>query len=484
MGSRGLVGAPVPASDMDLLLDDYRVTSWVNTFVSELGSTSTMSLGPGFYPGLRYVDPVPNELMMVIDDTWRDHIEEQQPSGESQLSPLTAISDVEEDMGIRLVHALLKCAEAIQRGEFQLADSLISEMNNGLMTRVNMACGIGKVAGYFIDALSRRLYQPSLGVGLTEPGSVTSEVLYHHFYEACPFLKFAHFTANQAILEAFEGHPCVHIIDFSLMHGLQWPALIQALALRPGGPPSLRLTAISPSTYNAQDFYHETGLRLAQLARSINVRFSFRVVTTSHLDDIKPWMFQTSPEEVIAVNSILKLHQLLGSNIDLVLQSIRSLNPKIFTIVEQDANHNQPEFLIRFTEALHYYSAMFDSLEACQLEAVKPLAETYMQREICNILCCEGSARVERHEPLAKWRDRLSQAGFKSLHMGHNAFKQANMLLTLCSGEGYSVQESGGCLILGWHNRPLIAASAWQMRTDKDGISMTHDGSSSSSSSS
>lgn len=448
----------------ELLGDDDRVMPWANTFDPELGSIPI--LRPRSGPGLTFIDPVPNELMKVIGDTWTDQFGEEQPSGDSQ-SP---VYDVEEDMGIRLVHALLTCADSVQRGDFRLANSLIGQMNNVLLTRVNTACGIGKVAGYFVDALSRRLYQSNLRMGLTGPGSVSNEVLYHHFYEACPYLKFAHFTANQAILEAFEGQAYVHVIDFSLMHGLQWPALIQALALRPGGPPSLRLTAISPSiTSNEHDFFQETGLRLAQLARSINVRFSFQVVTTSQLEVIKPWMFQTSPEEVIAVNSILQLHRLLNTNIDPVLESIRSLNPKIFTVVEQDTNHNQPEFLIRFTEALHYYSSMFDSLEACQLEASKSVAEKYMQREICNIVCCEGSARVERHEPLAKWRYRLSRAGFKPLHMGHNAFKQATMLLTLCSGQGYSVQESDGCLSLGWHNRPLIAASAWQMRNDNDG---------------
>ncbi|KAL2929419.1 DELLA protein GAI1 [Bienertia sinuspersici] len=425
--------------------------------------------------------------MRVVSDTWADPIEEQQNSGESQQEPLTVVSNVEEDIGIRLVHALLTCAESIQRDELRLATLLIGEMRNGMMTRVNTGSGIGKVASYFIDALSQRLYQPSLGLGVMGLGSVPNDVLYYHFYEACPYLKFAHFTANQAILEAFEGHTSAHVIDFSLMHGLQWPALIQALALRPSGPPLLRLTAISsPSLSNGHNhFIHETGLRLAQLAQSINVKFSFRVVTISRLEDIKPWMVHTSPEEVVAINSILQLHRLLGSDIDSFLNSIRCLNPKIFTIVEQEANHNQPEFLLRFTEALHYYSAMFDSLEACQVEAAKPLIETYMQREICNIVCCEGSARVERHESLAKWHIRLSQAGFGPLRMGYNAFKQANMLLTLCSAEGYSVQESDGSLTLGWHNRPLFSASAWQVKVDKNSfVSVTHDGSSSSSSSS
>lgn len=370
------------------------------------------------------------------------------------------ITTVEEDSGIRLVHMLLTCADSLQRGDFHLAGSLIENMQ-GLLAHVSTNRGIGKVAGYFIDALTRRV------LGLNKNGVLLGEndVLYYHYYEACPYLKFAHFTANQAILEAFNGHDCVHVIDFNLMQGLQWPALIQALALRPGGPPFLRLTGIGPPSSDDRDTLREIGLRLADLARSVNVRFAFRGVAAWRLEDVKPWMLQVSPKEAVAVNSIMQLHRLLGSGsgIEAVLGWIQDLNPKIMTVVEQEANHNEDGLLERFTEALHYYSTVFDSLEGCPVEPDKALAEMYLQREICNVVCCEGTARVERHEPLAKWRERLGKAGFRPVHLGSNAFKQASMLLTLFSSEGYCVEEKEGCLTLGWHSRPLIAASAWQV---------------------
>ncbi|KAK9149756.1 hypothetical protein Scep_008513 [Stephania cephalantha] len=165
----------------------------------------------------------------------------------------------------------------------------------------------------------------------------------------------------------------------------------------------------------------------------------------------------------------MQLHKLLGSGPGLgaVLGWIRGLNPKIVTVVEQEANHNQEGFLERFTEALYYYSTMFDSLDGCAAtEAVRVVAEMYVQREIWNVVGCEGAGRVERHEPISKWRERLGGAGFKGVHLGSNAFKQASMLLTLFSAEGYCVEENEGCLTLGWHSRPLIAASAWRVAVD------------------
>ncbi|KAG4983766.1 hypothetical protein JHK82_028606 [Glycine max] len=410
--------------------------SWVDTLLSEFDQTASLPLQYDFA-----TDPNHNKQLALV-------------------------TTVEEDSGIRLVHMLMTCADSVQRGDFSFAGSLIENMQ-GLLAHVNTNCGIGKVAGYFIDALRRRISNTLP----TSSSTYENDVLYHNYYEACPYLKFAHFTANQAILEAFNGHDCVHVIDFNLMQGLQWPALIQALALRPGGPPLLRLTGVGPPSAENRDNLREIGLRLAELARSVNVRFAFRGVAAWRLEDVKPWMLQVSLNEAVAVNSIMQLHRVtaVDAAVEEVLSWIRSLNPKIVTVVEQEANHNGEGFLERFTEALHYYSTVFDSLDACPVEPDKAaLAEMYLQREICNVVCCEGPARLERHEPLAKWRDRLGKAGFRPLHLGFNAYKQASMLLTLFSAEGFCVQENQGSLTLGWHSRPLIAASAWQAAPLRD----------------
>ena len=460
-------------------------TTWFHALLPEPISQSPLGPGPSSQPTHFYLGSASGNHVVGIADTWTDQIVAGSlvPALRLQQSQQVLTAVEAEDSGIRLVYALLTCAEAIQRGDFRLAVLLVNKMSNDLRPRVNPSCGIGKVAGYFIDALTRRLYPQRPVSGLI--GSILAyQVLYEHFYEACPFLKFAHFTANQAILEAFDGHDCVHIIDFGLIHGLQWPALIQALAVRPGGPPFVRLTGIGPPSEYGSCSLQAIGSTLAQFAQSMNVGFAFRAVAVSRLEDIKPWMVETSPNEVVTVNSIFQLHRLIGSGIDPVLNWVRSLNPKIVTLAEQEANHNQPEFLARFTEALHYYSTMFDSLEACQVQSDKDLAELYLERELSNIVCCEGSARVERHEPLAQWRARMARAGFKKVDMGQNAFKQVSMLLSLSSAEGYCVEESEGCLKLGWHDRPLIAASAWRAGTQAESSStVVLDGSSSCSSS-
>ncbi|KAK6157587.1 hypothetical protein DH2020_011835 [Rehmannia glutinosa] len=379
--------------------------------------------------------------------------------------PLVLVDSQEN--GVRLVHTLMACAEAVQQENFKLAEALVK--NIGFLA-VSQPGAMRKVATYFAEALARRIYR----LYPTNPqDSAFTDLLQMHFYETCPYLKFAHFTANQAILEAFAGKNRVHVIDFSMKQGMQWPALLQALALRPGGPPSFRLTGIGPPSHDNTDQLQEVGMKLAQLAETINVEFEYRGFVANSLADLNASMFDTREGETVAVNSIFELHQLLArpGAIEKVLRVVKELKPEILTVVEQEANHNGNGFLDRFTESLHYYSTLFDSLESCgggdgaASDQDKVMSEVYLGRQICNVVACEGVDRVERHETLGQWRTRFGSGGFEPVHLGSNAYKQASMLLALfAGGDGYRVEENNGCLMLGWHTRPLIATSAWKLR--------------------
>ncbi|KAI3430049.1 GRAS domain-containing protein [Psidium guajava] len=371
-----------------------------------------------------------------------------------------------QETGVRLVHTLMACAKAVQEEDLKLADALVKHI--GLLA-ASQNGAMRKVATYFAEALARRIY----GIHPHDGGldSSCNDILQMHFYETCPYLKFAHFTANQAILEAFATARRVHVIDFGLKQGMQWPALMQALALRPGGPPAFRLTGIGPPQPDNTDALQQVGWKLAQLADTIGVEFKFRGFVANSLADLEPAMLDIRPPEVetVAVNSVFELHPLLArpGAIDKVLSSIKAMRPKIVTMVEQEADHNGPVFVDRFTESLHYYSSLFDSLEGSGVAPPSQdlfMSEVYLGRQICNVVACEGPDRVERHETLARWQARMGSAGFDPVHLGSNAFKQASMLLALfAGGEGYRVEENNGCLMLGWHTRPLIATSAWQL---------------------
>ncbi|VAH95203.1 unnamed protein product [Triticum turgidum subsp. durum] len=343
-----------------------------------------------------------------------------------------------QEAGIRLVHALLACAEAVQQENFSAAEALVKQIP---LLAASQGGAMRKVAAYFGEALARRVFR-------------------------------------------FRPQPDSSLLDAA------FAALLQALALRPGGPPSFRLTGVGPPQPDETDALQQVGWKLAQFAHTIRVDFQYRGLVAATLADLEPFMLQPEGEEdpneepeVIAVNSVFEMHRLLAQPgaLEKVLGTVRAVRPRIVTVVEQEANHNSGTFLDRFTESLHYYSTMFDSLEGGSSggpsevssgAAAAPAAagtdqvmsEVYLGRQICNVVACEGAERTERHETLGQWRNRLGNAGFETVHLGSNAYKQASTLLALfAGGDGYKVEEKEGCLTLGWHTRPLIATSAWRL---------------------
>uniref|UniRef100_A0ACD5TZW0 Uncharacterized protein n=1 Tax=Avena sativa TaxID=4498 RepID=A0ACD5TZW0_AVESA len=377
-----------------------------------------------------------------------------------------------ENSAIQVVHLLVWCAICIQAGDYAAAAGILAEARATLATTVSTDEGIGRVMSHFAAALAQRLFPASSsnsGAAAVDAASSADHAreLYRQFYEAGPYLMFAHFTANQAILEAFEGCDRVHVIDLAIMTGAQWPAFIQTLACRPGGPPSLRITGVG-SRYAL----HEVGTRLAETALAVNVPFSFCGVTVDTLDELQPWMFPLVPGEALAVNSICHLHRLLvdpdasastylSSPIDAVLGLVAAMQPRVFTVVEQEAYHNKPTLVERLINGLFYYSAMFDSMEALPTDG-RAGAEAYLQREIFDIVCGEGSSRAERHEPLDLWRARLWLAGLAQVPIGPSATWWAASLVRAFSGACFHVEELAGCLTLVWDNQPLFTASVWR----------------------
>ncbi|KAL3326592.1 hypothetical protein AABB24_037329 [Solanum stoloniferum] len=378
---------------------------------------------------------------------------------------------VNEETSVCLVNTLMACAEAIQENNLSLADVLIGEIRRLAVSQIGGA--MKKVATYFTDALYHKIHR-RISRDIVESSYSTDQLLHMSFYDSCPLLKFAHFSANQSILNAFADSKRVHVIDFSLNQGLQWPPLLQALALRPGGPPTFRLSGIGgkPQPNDSTDPLQEVGFKLAQFAESIGVEFEFCGFMVHTLADLEASMLNIRPSnmEAVAVNSVFELHPLFSTPgaIEKVLDLITQIQPKIVTIAEQEANHNRSDFMNRITEAWLYYSTMFDMLENSESTQTNNLnlemAEQYLGREIYNLVACEGTKRVVRHETLGQWQVRINSAGFNLVPLTSTAYKQAAMLLALFpNAEGYKVEVKDGSLMLRWHSLPLIATSAWRL---------------------
>lgn len=183
-----------------------------------------------------------------------------------------------------LTGLLLMGAEAIEAGNVRLASIVAPRLKDILSDQENGDNPMDRLALYFTQGL--------LDKSLTAPEHPENPVsrqtnaisAFQMLQELSPYVKFAHFTANQAILEATEGHREIHVIDFDFMEGIQWPSLMVDLAAREDA--SLRITAIvgdKGSSCNIQ----QTGFRLQDFANSINLSFSSDQVLIKKEEDFE-----------------------------------------------------------------------------------------------------------------------------------------------------------------------------------------------------
>ncbi|XP_076893853.1 protein SCARECROW-like [Bidens hawaiensis] len=364
--------------------------------------------------------------------------------------------------GLHLLTLLLQCAEAVSANNIEEANKMLLEISE-LSTPYGTAAQ--RVAAYFSEAMSARLVTSSLGIFSTLLPNITvthglkkMTSAFQIFNGISPFVKFSHFTANQAIQEAFEREERVHIIDLDIMQGLQWPGLFHILASRPGGPPFVRLTGLG----NSLDALEATGKLLSDFADKLGLPFEFSAVADK-VGNLNPERLKVSKREAVAVHWLQhSLYDVTGSDTN-TLWFLQRLAPKVVTVVEQDLSH-AGSFLGRFVEAIHYYSALFDSLGSSygeESEERHVVEQQLLSKEIRNVLAIGGPSRSGEVK-FNNWREKLEQCGFKGISLAGNAAAQATLLLGMFPSNGYTLVEDKGTLKLGWKDLCLLTASAWR----------------------
>ncbi|KAI4315369.1 hypothetical protein L6164_028185 [Bauhinia variegata] len=376
----------------------------------------------------------------------------------------------EEHRGFELVSLLTACVDAIGSKNVAAVNHFIAKLGDLASPR---GTTISRLCAYFTEALSVRVTRlwPHVFHVTTprELDRVDDDIAsaLRLLNQISPIPKFLHFTSNEILLRAFEGKDRVHIIDFDIKQGLQWPSLFQSLASRANPPSHVRITGIGESKQEL----NETGDRLAGFAEALNLPFEFHPVV-DRLEDVRLWMLHVKEHETVAVNCVFQLHKTLydgnGGALRDFLGLVRSTNPAIVLVAEQEAEHNSPRLENRVCNSLKYYSALFDSIDHCGLPLGSPIRmkiEEMYAREIRNIIACEGSDRLERHQSFQNWRKMMEQGGFRCMGITEREMIQSQILLKMYSCENYNVkkqqQEGAAALTLGWLDQPLYTVSAW-----------------------
>lgn len=308
-----------------------------------------------------------------------------------------------------------------------------------------------------------------------------------HFVDLTPWHRFGFTAANSIILHSISDHPAVHIVDLSVTHCMQIPTLIDSLATRFHGrvPPLIRLTVAAltedlPPVFDLLS-YDELGMRLINFARSKNIALDFKAVPTTPmdgfatlLDEVRQTKNNNLLEEELIVNCQMTLHYLqeeentttscvMSSMRTMFLQAVRSLDPNMVVVVEEDADFSSGKNVVeRLRSAFNYLWIPFDTVDTFLPRGSKQ--REWYEADVCwkieNVVGHEGAARVERQEPRGRWAHRMTEAGFCGVQFGDEVASEVKgMLEEHAAGWGSKKEEED--LVLTWKGHNVLFATAW-----------------------
>ncbi|KAJ6930799.1 nodulation-signaling pathway 2 protein [Populus alba x Populus x berolinensis] len=353
---------------------------------------------------------------------------------------------------------LLAGAQAVEVSNWHLASNIIAGISELLLSQTEENL-FSDMVFYFTQGLSYKCRDvPALA--LHEIVHAQNETMSHFqmLKELSPYVRFAQFTANQAILEATREENEVHILDLDIMDGIQWPPLMADLAQR--NNVSLRITAIVGDPEKAALVQH-TGRRLVEFAESVGQTFRFDQMTMEKEEDFD----KIEGGHTLIANCMIHQLHLNDRNLLVVknfLNGVSRLSPKLVVLVEEEllnfAKVSSVSFVEFFHEAIQHYTALSDSLQY----SYGRVGFELFQKDTMGLRIMDSvrSFPIGREEKMS-WEESFSLLkNFKPIPMSATNVSQAKLLAGLL-GKGYWVQNENSWLSLCWKSRPLTTASSW-----------------------
>ncbi|CAM8901275.1 unnamed protein product [Rhodiola kirilowii] len=397
---------------------------------------------------------------------------------------------------------LVHCATAIETNDATLAQQILWVLNNIAPadgdSNQRLTCG-------FLRALVSRAARTGSCKILASAINTSTSLSVHKFsvielasfVDLTPWHRFGFTAANAAILDAVEGYTSVHIVDLSLTHCMQIPTLIDALATRLESPPLLKLT-VAGATEDVPPMlelsYEELGSKLMNFARSRNITMEFRVIPSSSSDGFASLIDQIRAQnlvhsnigEALIVNCHMMLHYIpeetlsMGHHSDNVpnpslsscpdsfsfrnffLKEIRTLDPTLVILVDEDADFTSRNLVTRLRSAFNYLWIPYDTVDTFLAKGSKQ--RQWYEADICwkieNVIAEEGVRRVERAEPKEKWVQRMRSSGFREVCFGEEVSSEVKSMLDEHAA-AWGLKKEDDELVLTWKGHNVVFASAW-----------------------
>lgn len=281
-------------------------------------------------------------------------------------STLSGLSS-DDARDVQLVLSLLKCAEKVCSEQYDCAGNLLQVCSKLRLNQMNV---IQRLVYYFNQSLCERIERETgrfkhLLHSSPHDSSIAKISDIAAVFQKLPLNQVIQFTGIHSVADHVSRSKKVNIVDLNICCGTQMMILIQNLAERSDHPiERVRITVVAASS---DPSIEEAGFRLKLLAESLNLNFSFHVVSLEYVLNHQDNALDLNPEETVVVHAAFALRHMITDpdRLEALMKFIRSINPSLMIMIEAEANVNSPIFVTRFVEALFFYGANFEYVEDC-----------------------------------------------------------------------------------------------------------------------
>ncbi|CAK7339538.1 unnamed protein product [Dovyalis caffra] len=375
------------------------------------------------------------------------------------------------NVGFDFIQELIKAADCFDTNELQLAQVTLERLNHRLQSPTGKP--LQRAAFFFKEALQSLLTtgstRPQINPVIPSWSNIVQTIkAYKAFFSISPIPMFTDFTTNQAILDSLNGNSVfLHVIDFDMGFGCHYASLMRELVDKADScnnltPPLLRITAVI-----TEDTVIETKLikeRLSQFAHELKIRFHFEFVLFRTFEMLSFKAIKFADGEKTAVLLSPTIFRRLGStnNATMFVNDLRQVSPSVVIFVDSEGwteSGAGSSFRRNFVNCLEFYSMMFESLDAAAIAGGDWARKIEMFLLKPKIL---GSVEGCGKRAASPWREIFIGAGMRPVQLSQFADIQAESLLGKVHVRGFYVAKRQAELVLCWHDRPLVATSAWK----------------------
>lgn len=374
-----------------------------------------------------------------------------------------------DDNQLSLLHLLAAYAEAMENMHRELAEVIarcIRRKANPL--------------GETLERVAHNVVQTTEDQGgdyLRHEAIKNYKTAFKVLYQVLPYGRFAHFSANSAIQEAIPDYAeTVHIIDFDMGDGIQWPPLIESMAQTRR---ALRITSMKreeESTSHRWRF-EQTKRRLYDHAKPLGIKLQIEEMTVEELlNEAKRKKKTGKRKEWLAFNCMFQLPhmtnwqqrsqalQFLQIAKELLVYSAIPSGIVVFADGESGCcSSSFSGYSSFFNRQLAHYKSLFESMEwhfPVNLTEARIAVESLF---LAPHACSDSWFHDWQENKIMAISDLRAETGLQGRKLSReNIFQAKEMVNERESPYKVKIEEGKQHeMILEWRETPLVRVSTW-----------------------